>query len=174
MPIEEPRGINRRLPLNLTANLLNRFIEGVAKGEMDDCWNWTRSFRNGYGAIKHEGRVHSAHRVAYHIANGDPGDAIITHTCDNRACCNPAHLIAGTPTSNVREMHARGVAGIVRGEMKPNAILNEQAVANIWTQRRTGLSASKIAEATGVKENQVKSVLKGRNWKHLMPNWAKS
>lgn len=171
----EARGIHRRLAIEVTANLIERLNAGTDRCEPDQCWNWLRGFRNGYGAIKHQGRVLSAHRVAYVVANGEPPEGtIITHACDNRACCNPAHLTAGTPTSNVHELHARGLANTNRGESRPNAKLSESAVANIWAKKRQGIGPTQTAADLGVTLNQVKSILRGKNWKHLIPDWAKS
>lgn len=168
------KGIHRRLPINVTAALINRFNEAVDKGEPGECWNWIRSFRNGYGAIKHEGRVLSAHRVAYVIANGEPGDGLlVTHSCDNRACCNPAHLVAGTPKDNAREMRERIECNQPRGEQVPNAKLCEQTVSRIWALRRTGLGAVRIARELSISTRAVRSVIEGVSWKHMTPSWAK-
>lgn len=169
-----PAGINRRLPVELTDSLVARLNAGIDKCGEDECWNWTKGFRNGYGAIKHQGRVHSTHRVAFIVANGEPGDGLlIRHTCDNTACCNPKHLVAGTPAENVHDMHKRGRAGKVTGEFRENAILNEQAVANIWSLRRVGKGPSEIARDLSLGRNLVKAVLAKKNWAHLIPEWAK-
>jgi hypothetical protein len=169
-----PRGIHRRLPVEVTANLIERLNAGVDKCGPDECWNWLKGFRNGYGAIKHHGRVHSTHRIAFIVAKGEPADGmLIRHTCDNCACCNPNHLIAGTPADNVHDMHERGIAQSVRGSLRPNAVINESIVARIWALRRTGLSVPKIADELSVTVGQVKSVVRGKNWAHLIPAWAK-
>lgn len=170
----EAKGIHRRLPINVTPNLIARFKAAVDEAGPDDCWNWTKSFRNGYGAIKHETRVLGAHRVAYVLAYGEPDEeSLVTHSCDNRACCNPAHLKAGTPTDNVREKYDRGRQVNQRGSMAPGAVLNESQVVRIWLLRRTGQGAVKISRALGLTYDQVKRVLVGRTWQHLMPSWAK-
>lgn len=163
-------GINRRLPINATPALTARFWSRVAKGAPEACWNWTASFRNGYGAIKHEGRVLSAHRVAYVLTHGEhSSDLIVAHKCDNKACCNPEHLEAVSAAKNNRDAFERGDRAPTRGEMRPNAVLNEQTVARIWTLHQEGKTHREIGAAIGVKHKTVGSVLCGKSWKHLRP-----
>lgn len=75
------------------------------------CWEWQRSkHRNGYGQFS-EGQRHTlAHRVAYRLANGgDPPEGrCVLHRCDNRACCRPSHLFAGTKRDNTQDMIRKG------------------------------------------------------------------
>jgi len=81
----------------------------------DACWLWTGATCGpGYGRLKIGGRVYSAHRVAYELANGaippTPGHhgALVMHSCDNPRCCNPRHLKLGTSRENARDMAAKG------------------------------------------------------------------
>ncbi len=55
----------KRLKVNVTESLRTRFWQRVERRGVDDCWPWKACLRNGYGAIKHEGKVLSAHVVAY-------------------------------------------------------------------------------------------------------------
>jgi len=56
------------------------------------------------------GKPIRAHQVAYAIAkNGGvlpPSELAIHHACENKACCNPAHLVLLSFGDHVRE-HAR-------------------------------------------------------------------
>lgn len=56
--------------------------------------------RYGYKFIKYKGISTSAHRLAYCQTHGLELSAIegavIMHTCDNKRCINPDHLIKGT------------------------------------------------------------------------------
>ncbi len=76
------------------------------------CWPWQGPVsRWGYGAIRVSGVGHNAHRVAYEATYGAIGAKIVVmHTCDNRLCCNPAHLRAATQKENIADMVSKGRA----------------------------------------------------------------
>lgn len=48
-----------------------------------------------------------SHRMAYALTNGPPENDVL-HRCDNRPCCNPAHLWDGTQADNMADMVAKG------------------------------------------------------------------
>ncbi len=76
----------------------------------NECWNWTGSLNSkGYGNLQANKQKWLAHRYSYHLNKGTiPNSYQITHTCDNRQCVNPNHLIAGTATYNMRDMVNKG------------------------------------------------------------------
>lgn len=92
--------------------LIARFWSKVRVGRDADCWPWQASTdRYGYGQFKGEAYAspRRSHRVAFELANaGAPPDLLIRHTCHNPACCNPAHLIAGTPADNHKDREEAG------------------------------------------------------------------
>lgn len=165
---KEPRGINRRNEFEVTDSLASRFWQRVKKVEGNGCWEWQGAFRNSYGAIKHQGSVLSAHRVAYVLTNGHPPQGmLICHTCDNRACCRPDHLEVGTPGKNNNDARKRRTFFKVQGENAPNASMTERDIRQIMQLRSEGLGARLISRQTGLKENNVKKVLEGESWTHI-------
>lgn len=75
-----------------------------------DCWEFTGTRSDdGYGSIRHNGRMEKAHRVAYQLTHGSvPADLKVMHSCDNPPCINPAHLAIGTVADNNRDRHVKG------------------------------------------------------------------
>lgn len=84
----------------------DRFWSKVRKGSPSECWEWTRSIgTGGYGKFGIDGVIEGAHRMAWTITNGPiPEGLFVCHSCDNRKCCNPAHLWLGTIQDNLRDM----------------------------------------------------------------------
>ena len=127
---------------------MNRFWSKVDILGEDDCWNWLASSRGmGYGAFKYEGSVYDAHRFAWMLVHcGDvPDGMVIRHTCDNKACVNPKHLLSGTQKENVHDMWERGRAIMpqspltgLRGEDVPHSKLSNSDVAEIKSLYATG------------------------------------
>jgi hypothetical protein len=58
------------------------------------CWLWTGTRRpDGYGVVKHAGRLWRVHRLAYEVFVGPiPPGQCVHHRCGVRACINPNHL----------------------------------------------------------------------------------
>lgn len=75
------------------------------------CWVWQRARQaRGYGVVWYEGKLHLAHRVAWHLRFGawpSPG-LVLDHVCNNKACVNPEHLRELTNSDNILRAIPRG------------------------------------------------------------------
>lgn len=148
-----------------------RFLRYVDKGP--ECWIWT-GYRmpNGYGRFDGDTL---AHRFAFVQAHGPvPDGKEVCHTCDVRACVNPAHLFAGTRSDNMRDCigknrHAAVTApeSFARGEEHVNAVLNEDAVRQIRAGEFSHLTQRQIAARFGVCQATIRDVIHFTTWKHV-------
>ena len=90
-----------------------KLLDRIEMGGEDDCWPWTGCLDDkGYGLIgsRPNGEVR-AHRAAYvHFTGPIPEGCNVLHSCDNRRCCNPKHLFAGSQQDNVDDMVTKGRA----------------------------------------------------------------
>ena len=88
-----------------------RFWSKVDVGHRFACWNWKAATDPyGYGVMSlTDHGMQRAHRMACKLANGPAPDGkdFVLHQCDNRLCCNPAHLHWGDGFDNMQEMVER-------------------------------------------------------------------
>lgn len=99
-----------------------RFWRKVDK-QADGCWMWTGALTDtGHGRIRFEGEDVRVHRLTWVLARErdlpdflthndhglllpEPKALVIRHfMCDNKPCCNPAHLVGGSQGENVRDI----------------------------------------------------------------------
>ena len=102
------RGRKRRVCARAGANAFERFDVKVV--QTDTCWLWIgATYDQGYGMFNAEpGRNVRAHRFAYERWVGPiPDGMTLDHTCEVKACVNPAHLEPVTVEENRRRYHAR-------------------------------------------------------------------
>lgn len=156
------------------------FMARVEKTET--CWNWIGTISCwGYPHFKKNGIIVRAHRLSYHLFKGPiPNGLIVRHTCDNRRCVNPEHLLIGTPQDNSNDMVERNRMlvgndwynahkGTIRfGERHPTAKLKEGQVIEIFDLLNRGVPQRKIAKMYGVVQGTIANIKKD-GWKHLKP-----
>jgi DNA-binding XRE family transcriptional regulator len=132
-------------------------------GGPDACWPFTGMTELGYGRVSFNGRLVRAHRLAANLWVGDPTGMVVRHECDNRACCNPAHLRIGTQLENVRDRVERGRSADVNGERNPSAKLTVEQVREI--RRLAGsYSRSELARRYGVNRSTIYLIATGKKW----------
>ena len=150
-----------------------RFWSKVQKGGSDDCWPYVGATSCGYGHVSFQRKTWRAHRLAFALTHGgipkneaQHHGTVIMHTCDNRRCCNPAHLVAATQGENLADMRAKGREGYhgLPGSRNSNASVTQEHVRSIEALRESGLSARKIGGKVGLSTTTVAMIIRGEHW----------
>lgn len=125
-------------------------------------------FPNGYGSILYCGRNCLAHRLSFAFANGlDPirdlcrGD-VVRHSCDNKRCINPDHLLIGTHADNAADAVARHRVRL--GGERREAKLTDEAVRQL---RSGALSEKDACRQYGVFWMVARKAKLRYTWKHV-------
>lgn len=75
-----------------------------------ECNLWKGHTAAGYGVISIDGEQRYIHRFIYSQQSGNilTTSDVIRHSCDNKRCWKPSHLIKGTHADNVADKVAKG------------------------------------------------------------------
>jgi len=156
-------GIKNHAPIE------ERFWRFIVKNE--SCWSWTGNKALGYGRISTGKKPYVlilAHRLSWEIHNKQkiPEGMFVMHKCDNPECCNPDHLMIGTPKENTQDMIAKGRKRVVAplGTENGKSVLDEEKVRFI---RSSDLPHAKLAKLLKVSSSCVRGVRTGRTWGHI-------
>lgn len=156
----------------MTDDVFERFFAKVAIG--DGCWHWRGSRKgSGYGAFRLNGRMETAHRVAWLLAHGAIPSGTgyhgtcVLHRCDNRLCVRPSHLFLGTNAENAADKAAKGRAYVAPGSLNARAKLTESDVVRIRERRRNGALLRTLAADFGVSMAKISQIALGRCWRHV-------
>jgi hypothetical protein len=159
------------------------FWSKIKTGPPDECWEWQGARTSaGYGCVLWHGKVIQAHRAAYWLTYG--GDSPLTkfrqvgwakryqrfvlHRCDNRPCCNPAHLFLGSMSTNLKDAYAK------KRKVQPrsnhaNAKLSPAAVRDIRLRyARGGVKQAELAAEYKVSQRAVSLVVRNETYKDVV------
>jgi hypothetical protein len=132
----------------MNESVVRKFWELVDKRGPEECWPWKGNrLKDGYG--RRGNAIPKAHRFSYEIAHGVmlSRETLVRHTCDNPPCCNPAHLLIGTPLDNMVDKRVRGRAGKMFGECHGNAVLTDAEVEEVRRRYDAGDAVTAIARS---------------------------
>jgi hypothetical protein len=158
---------------DITPITIARFWSKVDVSSRDeDCWLWQGSFAgSGYGCFRipeDEGRVTSAHRVAYRLATGEwpPAGLLVRHKCDTPACVNPFHLETGSHLDNSRDMldRERVHHRVQAGEENFNSKLSRADVETVREMIAAGRTNVDIGKRFGVHHATISRIRRGTAW----------
>lgn len=139
----------------------------IRKGGTDECWEWQGTIdEDGYGRLSIAAKPRLAHRIAFELGQGrSAAGMLVCHRCDNRRCCNPAHLFLGTPADNLQDAATKG--RMPRGEQNAKAVLTEDAVREIRALAAAGMPQRAIARRFEITQPNVGFICRRETWRHV-------
>jgi plasmid stability protein len=146
-------------------SLAGKITVGWKVNENTNCWEVTSHKPNcdGYPCIQDNHRPKTICRFNYEKSYGEiPRDKVLRHTCDNRLCINPEHIIIGTQKDNMQDMIDRNRN--VKGESVGTHKLTEEDVINI---RASNEGAVPLAKKYGIHYSNIHFIRKRQSWKHI-------
>lgn len=122
-------------------------IETRVRRNIKGCWIWLGAVSSsGYGQLEENGKTWTAHAYTYQCFHPKPPKSKeIRHTCNNKLCCNPKHLVLGTAKENYADSKEQHEKADAERRYKPG-----------WTiDGKTYDTAKEAVEKTGISMNSV-------------------
>jgi hypothetical protein len=119
----------------------------------------------GYPIITYLGRHLTVAHLMYEKKSGDrlPKGTLLRHTCDNRLCINPDHLIPGTSKENTQDMIDRNRVSRQFGENNPHSKLTKKQVLSIMKDLET-MNCSEVGRKRGIPIRTINDIKNGKKW----------
>lgn len=145
------------------------FLRRAIDTDTDECIILSRSY--GRPSMKLNNAKMNASRAIWIMANGDPGELWVLHTCHRgiEGCVNLRHLYLGNQAQNMRDMDEAGRRVVYdrSGERNPRAKLNQAQVDEIRERHKLrdpkdGTYA--LAAEFGVSGTVISNLVNGLIW----------
>jgi len=118
--------------------------------------------------------------LAWKFTNGPiPDNLCVCHRCDNRLCCNPAHLWLGTTQENTADKMAKGreakgaylsafvMPNVRRGTNHPRAKLSDKQVIEIRALSASGIVGADLGRQFKVGRHTISAIIHRKSWMHI-------
>lgn len=155
-------------------DMAHRFWQKVNKAgrivrvPLGPCWEWTAGLSTaGYGKFGiSKDETAYAHRLSWRLAGrADPGDLMVLHSCDNRACVNPDHLFLGTAADNSADMASKKRSAL--GARNGAAKLTAEQITELRRSSEIGETYRALAKRFGVTVSAIEHIVMRRRWRHV-------
>lgn len=129
------------------------------------CWKCiSHNLSNeGYVKLTVKGKQTYGHRFMYEQKNGKIKNEVLRHTCDNRWCINPDHLIEGTHNDNVQDRVLRGRSAI--GANNGRSKLTESDVLEIFNDNKT--PKMHLSKKFNIDTKVIRDIKQRKTWRYL-------
>lgn len=137
-----------------------RFMDKVELVPFSTCWYWTGAVSStGYGYLRHDGIMQSAHRLSYRKHVGQiPTGMFVCHSCDERLCVNPNHLWLGTNADNTRDKMKKKRHRVATGAANGSTKLTDEQIREIRAKVAGGQKQKDVAAEYGICNQHVSEI----------------
>lgn len=143
-----------------------RALTWVREGECIICTSHKLD-AHGYPRMTRGGTIrHVARHILIRRLGFDPTSNIVArHTCDNKRCIRPDHIISGTSAQNTADWKERGNNKRDQwGEKNSSAKFTSDLIKQI--RNDTGMQKDMI-KRFGVSKSQISRIRRRETWRHL-------
>lgn len=161
------------------ASIARAWSEWIDRLKSREAEFWALTTRNANGCLIWQGKVTTtgygafpigsirvkAHRAAFALAVGDPGDLMVCHKCDTPLCCNPGCLFLGAAKDNSEDASRKG--RMHPGERTAGAIGTAELVAAMRLDYASGMSFQAVGDKYGFTYGGARSAVIGQTWPHI-------
>lgn len=149
----------------------DKFFSKLKLNPVTGCLEWQGARSEPYGMIRTAGVKQLAHRVAAYYAglipsirgeNGNMGNDLVLHRCDNPICCNPEHLFVGNHADNQADKVTKRRQA--RGEAQGKSVLTELQVTTLRAAVARGVEHRVCAKVLGVSDSTITFAVNGSSW----------
>jgi hypothetical protein len=137
------------------------FWRKIDRRDDNECWPWLAStggsqYGHCWTQIDGKKTCRDAHWVAWVIANGRLPAGNVTHDCNSKPCCNPAHLADRTQSVNISAAYRDGLLYKVLTPGAVKALIRDSAEKPVI----------ELAGRYGVSARHIRSIRAGEFWGH--------
>jgi hypothetical protein len=108
----------------LNQNDKTRYYSNIAQSGL--CLLWTgATCEDGYGRMSLNKKTTLVHKIAYFLKHGKEPQDYLIHTCDNKMCVNPDHIVEGKNKGRPVKVSAQIIKDLNSQGLSPSQIADQ-------------------------------------------------